>query len=51
MKLSDLNPGRKKKYLNGNLQTRGANVVISIMITFISTTVSVMTITDLAHCC
>lgn len=50
MKLSDLNTGRKN-YLNGNLQTCGANVIISITITFISTTVSVMTITDHAHCC
>lgn len=51
MKLLDLGLGRKK-YLNGNLQTQfGANVIISIMITFISTTVSVMTITDHAHSC
>lgn len=51
MKLSDLGPGRKN-YLNGNQQTQfGANVIISTTITFISTAISAMTITDHAHCC
>lgn len=50
MKLSDLGPGRKNYSWMVTNKHFGANVIISITITFISTTISAMTITDHARC-